>query len=615
MDKKLNPLDWEIDLLWDTVSDIIRKLNPLTWRLELVYSANSYIQKINPFIWDFDIIWGTGAAHIHKTVTGNGYADLTNAIAWYLTSVKLYGWTEQASTPTPTTPVDIVCNNGALKVKDSELPAWYKRLLWYTCNNDVLWQITDFHLRGSDTIRISFSVTTACNVFGCYQWTDANDNYDLYVSTGTGSKYLRYGKGTYASYWSSANLWERFDVAFTPTWTTWMPEDSTWTPKTFESANDLLIGATTLTSTSSKLKWNLYGSIIVDWRLNLIPCERLSDNSLWYYDTYSDTFFEPTGTPTSLWYDYTYTPEIYIDWTTETIEITGKNLNGGGELDNKGYTSTGSTSTSTTFCGTLWKIKVKEGEKYTLSYGNFPDGISGVFVNTWKTDGTWNLRQAISIGSPYTYTIPSGIGEVNFTLYKTGGIAIASNSWLQVEKGETATEYEPYYSGGTATAETLLKIWDYADEQEILSWNIIRKVGYKIFDWTESFTASTAYGKACLVQSAAGNWGAIKYNVLCTHFKGLPQTSWNQPDYTCFFNASGHFYFRLEDNTVATFKQWLADQYAAWTPVIVFFALSTETTETVAWQTLHIQNWNNTVKITQASIDDLPLEVHYDATE
>ena len=32
------------------------------------------------------------------------------------------------------------------------------------------------------------------------------------------------------------------------------------------------------------------------------------------------------------------------------------------------------------------------------------------------------------------------------------------NSTLQLEEGSTATEYESYYSGGTATAEMLLKI-------------------------------------------------------------------------------------------------------------------------------------------------------------
>ena len=180
-----------------------------------------------------------------------------------------------------------------LKMVDDELPAGYKRVLGFSCNNNALWKITGFKLRGSDTVRISFSVTQACNVWGCYQGADATDNYDLYVSTTANSKYLRYGNGTYLSYWSSADLGERFDVVFSPKGTQGMPQDSTWTEIEFESQNDLLIGSTTTTGTSSKLRGNLYGDIIVDGRLKLIPCERVSDGVLGYYDTYSATFYEP----------------------------------------------------------------------------------------------------------------------------------------------------------------------------------------------------------------------------------------------------------------------------------------------------------------------------------
>lgn len=178
---------------------------------------------------------------------------------------------------------------------DRLLPSGYKRVLGFSCDNNVLWKIEGFKLKGSDTIRISFAVNAACNVFGCYQGADATDNYDLYASITSGSKYLRYGDGTYLSYWSSANLGNRFDVVFTPTGTQGMPEDSTWTEKSFTSANDMLIGATTLTGSSAKLKGKLFGNIIVDGRLHLIPCERLSDHVLGYYDTVTKTFYEPTG--------------------------------------------------------------------------------------------------------------------------------------------------------------------------------------------------------------------------------------------------------------------------------------------------------------------------------
>ncbi len=174
-----------------------------------------------------------------------------------------------------------------------ELPAAYRRVLGFKCNNNAMWEIAGFHLKGSDTVRISFSVEAACNIFGCYQGGSADDNYDIYASLSAGSKYLRYGSGTYLSYFSPSNLGKRFDVVLTPTGSSGMPNDSTWTAQTFTSDNNLIIGSTTIGGSSSKLQGNLYGEVVVDGRLNLIPCERIADGVLGYYDTYSETFYPP----------------------------------------------------------------------------------------------------------------------------------------------------------------------------------------------------------------------------------------------------------------------------------------------------------------------------------
>ena len=209
-------------------------------------------------------------------------------IEYYL--AKLCG--EDVETPDPIDRMDFYLDEW---IKATQLPAEYTRQKGFTYNNNAYFKITGFKLKGSDTVRISFSVLTGCNVFGCYQGTEQSDNYDLYVSVSPGAKYLRYGDGTYLSYWSAENLGSRFDVVFAPTGTHGMPEDSTWTEKSFTSANDLLIGATTTTGTSSKLVGNIYGDIIVDGRLILVPCKRNSDSELGYYDTIGQTFYEQTG--------------------------------------------------------------------------------------------------------------------------------------------------------------------------------------------------------------------------------------------------------------------------------------------------------------------------------
>lgn len=195
---------------------------------------------------------------------------------------------------------------GSTQVYEAEkLPSGYKKVTGFEFSAATYYAITGFKLKGSDTIRISFSADKACNVFGCYTTTSATDNYSLYISTTSGSKYLRYDGGTYKSYFPSASLGERYDVVITPTGSSGMPtgQDDTWTAATFTSSADMCIGTTSSSATSSKLDGKIWGNFVVDGRFCGIPCERESDNKLGYYDTYSETFYAPTGSaPTSLGY-------------------------------------------------------------------------------------------------------------------------------------------------------------------------------------------------------------------------------------------------------------------------------------------------------------------------
>lgn len=187
--------------------------------------------------------------------------------------------------------------------RNEELPSEYKRIIGIKFDSGVYYKINDFRLRGNDTVRISFSAERACNVFGCYTNANALDNYSLYISTTSGSKYLRYGNGTYKSYMPTESLGNRFDTVITPTGSSGMPEDDTWTEKEFEASSDMCIGTTSPSATSAKLDGNIYGNFVVDGRFNGIPCERVSDGKIGYYDTYTKTFFAAVaGTPVSLGY-------------------------------------------------------------------------------------------------------------------------------------------------------------------------------------------------------------------------------------------------------------------------------------------------------------------------
>ena len=564
---------------------------------------------------------------VELTVTGNAPVTLANAIAHAIVSLTQEGKVTQASTHTPSAPKDIVCNNGALKMVDDELPTGYKRVLGFTCDNNAMWQIDGFHLKGSDTVRISFSVEAACNVWGCYQGTDANDNYDLYASVSAGSKYLRYGNGTYLSYFSAENLGQRFDTVVTPTGTSGMPQNSTWTPKTFTAANDLLIGSTTVSGTSSKLKGNLYGNIIVDGRLKLIPCERVSDNVLGYYDTYSETFYEPYegyDGAVSLGYDGSHYHRETVG-TPETLTLAGINLLNPsasniiiGETINSQGVSTASDNN--------WRsenIPVVAGKSYAFCGRKKSGNTISAYnrFNFYEADGTpITPRPSYTQGQPIIATAPANAAYVRISCAPYNASAAITRvtfdefNWTLAE-GNAEVTYEPYIAPQTASVADLYAVGNYKDTQEIIGGTVTRKVGAYVFDGTEQLSTSTAYGSAILLTSAASSWGAVKNSTpLCTHFTGLAMiSSGTAAENTCFFNASGHFYFRTSMSKT-DFATFLAEQYAAGTPVIVLYPLAEETTEQVTPQRLHTAAGTNTVSVT-SEVDPVTLTVVYKGTE
>ena len=97
---------------------------------------------------------------------------------------------------------------------------------------------------------------------------------------------------------------------------------------------------------------------------------------------------------------------------------------------------------------------------------------------------------------------------------------------------------------------------------------------------------------------------------MCTHFATGEGTS-TQPEGTCFFNASGHFYFRTTESA-SDFKEWLAGQYAAGTPVLIVFARTeaTQTTEQATPHSLHTYAGTTVVDVS-AEVSPITLAAEY----
>lgn len=547
-----------------------------------------------------------GGGGTETTVTGVSPLLLAAALKKPLKSLTQYGLCSQADTPTPAASVPIMCNNGALQMVDDELPVGYKRVLGFSMNNNSYWEIEGFPLYGSDTLRFSFEASDACNVIGAYSGSARGNNYSLYV--GTNANYLRYIDGAYNS---AVDYDTRYDVEITPTGTSGMKTDSTWTAQTFTTPTNLCIGTTATSASSAKLKGKLYGNIEVVGRAKLIPCERVSNNALGYYDTIGEAFYEQASGydgAVSLGYDGSHY-SLAVVGTPETISVGGKNLNGG-EIGHKGYsTSTGQESTAAYLAGTRWKIPNVTGKTFTISWGGFPDGTTGVSVTAWKANGAWIATQNIKTTSPYTITYqPSApTATVNFAVYKTGGITIGDDAWIQVEYGESATAYQPY-SGEpeTASAPMLLSVGDYADEVEIVSGGVKRNVGIKVFDGTESFSKSGA-----LYIHSVADKATTKSPVLCSHFSYFDGTTSEAADGNLITHTNTNLYFK--NSTTATLEAWrafLAGEYAAGTPVIVIYPLAEETTESVTPQELTTNAGDNTISVTE-NVSPIELEAVY----
>lgn len=171
--------------------------------------------------------------------------------------------------------------------------------------------------------------------------------------------------------------------------------------------------------------------------------------------------------------------------------------------------------------------------------------------------------------------------------------------------------------GSTATAEMLLKVGNYQDVQEILSGNITRNVGVKVLDGTEEDLAfNTQYNVAYFYIADKKIGETIYTPLLCSHLRNnsTPYAAMGYGEISSTIRDNGiNMKVSSDITSLALFKQWLADQYNAGTPVIVVYPIRTPTTEVVAGQTLQVTQGDNTLEITQASIDGLELEAKYSA--
>lgn len=273
-------------------------------------------------------------------------------------------------------------------------------------------------------------------------------------------------------------------------------------------------------------------------------------------------------------------------------------------------------------------ITIKENTQYYVGIINSSASTAGlVFYDDTKTYIS-GMSLSELIDNNNIITSPSNTKYIRFSFridqeYNTNW----QNTVYLIEGNQPLAEFMPYgqiYTqgtqevvtdnlGNTANAEMLLAVGDYKDTQEVLNGSVTRNIGIKVLNGTEDWAAITRY---C--------WNLISeitttLDVYCTHFKmeaTLPLANaggsarWGKvfsTNYGLAFGARIAEASEASSTVFATVDDWnnyLADQYANGTPIIVVYRLAEPTTEQVTPQSLA----GSSAIVTAGSIDNLPIE-------
>lgn len=504
-----------------------------------------------------------------QVATAGFYDTVSGTFKTALTPANLSA--DGNTVPTPDAPMDIVSNNGVLKVSPNlfDKNASYALFNGYLTNASVGQNATLSGFAGGDkTIIIKVA---------------PNTTYTVTRATNLGSVYDRIRCAAFTTLPSSG---------LTGVMLYNLSQNTQQANATFTTLSDTQYVAINVRNT---------GAVGDDWT-QFVDAFQLEKGS--------------TATP--------YMPygQIYTDGTVETINVHGKNLC---NLETP-YVVTISTPNYTDSLTPTW-CKFKENTRYTITYRFTPEEVTYsaagnlIFTVVTYTDGTIDYNCGIKDNSlssgiaTYTTTAGKTIASI-VGLYRhnrlTGG-TITINS-MQIEEGTTSTDYEPYYDGGTATAEMLLKVGDYQDEQEILSGAVTRNVGIKVLDGTEDWRKTTSGARWLFFINTQGT--SVENSLpICNVATGYTNAWTDSPNRVIVRSNKNVGFMNMScttiNSTITNWTTYLAEQYAAGTPVITVYPLATPTAESVAGQALQVTNGDNVLEITQASLTRLELEATY----
>ena len=509
----------------------------------------------------------------------------------------------------------------------------------------------------NDEVEVDFTMpstaTTSRSIFG-YRYGASSNNIAVMIG-GTGSLVCDWNNSDYATYRFTAtpSAGARYKAVLDKTGRylydnngNVVASNTTTCPDTIATSNVFLFylgGNPAYTGENSKFNGTVH-SVKVAGKCNLVPCKNAS-NEVGMYDTLNGVFYTAvigSGTFTA-GNEVAPTPTAPIDIVCNNgvLKFTANEANYIADNVTLGYwlrNSDGQPESSPSNFYTEM-MPVKPNTSY-VAFGRKKDTdvISGYNRIAWyDANGVWIRNSTYTQNQPGIDTSPADAAFARFHCNPSGSTVtqelVDSYNWV-FQVGTAEVPYTPYsptkvYAAGpietiaikddqnatvsTATCEDLLSINTYTDQQEVISGAVTRKVGVKVLDGTENIGKSSQYAGSFFVRNVVQDWETSNNaQVFCSHFSCITaESSYAQNKCMILNNAFNMWWASDNTPTVAQFQQWLADQYAAGTPVMIVFPLATSTTESVTGQPMQTAAGDNTAEITQAGMAGLELEVEY----
>ena len=233
--------------------------------------------------------------------------------------------------------------------------------------------------------------------------------------------------------------------------------------------------------------------------------------------------------------------------------------------------------------GLAFNVEVSPNTKYTLSVSH--NNSTQINCSEYDASGT-------HLGA--TVTNKGDITSVTFTtknsakwlmvIFKgepAGSLGTFSN--IQLVEGSTATGYTPYINLET---EPLMKVGSVQDVYDASTGVVTRNVGKIVFDGTEDWVEYNASGEGVSFQLNLDDSKMGFQTSVCNMFENYDE-AWmvQNKDKVGIYsdhNVNARKYFRPPNTSVVSLEQWkvwLAEQYAAGNPVILWYQLAAPITE------------------------------------